>query len=74
MQFLGFQSKETVREYSFQVREAAHEPREFTLTIDQDAFTTRLLRFQKVQDAEGHALFLFQYFLSRVFTQPPSAT
>jgi hypothetical protein len=50
VQFLGFQSKETVREYSFQVREAAHEPREFTLTIDQDAFTTRLLRFQDAPD------------------------
>jgi hypothetical protein len=50
VQFLGFESKETVREYIFQVREPAHEPREFTLTIDQDAFTTRLLRFQDAPD------------------------
>jgi hypothetical protein len=50
VQFVGFESKETVREYTFQVRETAQEPREFTLTIDQAAFTTRLLRFQDAPD------------------------
>lgn len=50
VEFLGFESKETVREYTFQVRETAQEPREFTLTIDHDAFTMRLLRFQDAPD------------------------
>jgi hypothetical protein len=50
MQFLGFESKETVREYTFQVRETAQEPREFRLTIDHTAFTTRMLRFQDAPD------------------------
>lgn len=50
VQFLGFESKETVREYTFEVREPAQEPREFTLTIDQGAFTARLLRFQDAPD------------------------
>jgi hypothetical protein len=50
VQFLCFESKETVREYTFEVREAAKEPREFTLTIDQEAFTARLLRFQDAPD------------------------
>ena len=39
MQFVGFSSKETVREYTFTVREPATEPREFTLTIANEAFT-----------------------------------
>jgi hypothetical protein len=50
VEFLGFEAKETVREYTFQVRDTPHEPREFTLTIDLDAFTTRLLRFQDAPD------------------------
>jgi hypothetical protein len=50
VQFVGFESKETVREYTFAVREAQLEPREFKLTIDQNAFTTRLLRFQDGPD------------------------
>jgi hypothetical protein len=50
VQFLGFESKEAVREYTFEVREREQEPREFTLTIDQDAFSTRLLRFQDAPD------------------------
>ena len=50
VQFLGFESKSAVREYTFQVRESATEPREFTVSIDQDAFTSRLLRFQDGPD------------------------
>ena len=52
MQFMGFESKETVREYTFQVREASESagPREFTITIDQDAFNTHLVRFQDAPD------------------------
>jgi len=50
MQFVGFSSKETVREYVFTVREPATEPREFTLTIANEAFTKHRISFQ---DAPG---------------------
>jgi hypothetical protein len=50
VQFMGFQSKDTVREYTFQVRELSTDPREFTISIDQDAFNARLVRFQDAPD------------------------
>ena len=46
MQFVGFSSKETVREYVFTVREPAAQPREFTLTIANEAFTKHRISFQ----------------------------
>jgi len=50
MQFIGFSSKPTVREYTFTVREAAIEPREFTVTIANEAFNEHRLRFQDAPD------------------------
>ena len=50
VQFLGFESKETVREYAFEVREPQQEPREFKVTIDHSAFTMRLLKLQDGPD------------------------
>ena len=51
VQFVGFESKDKVREYTFQVREPDQAgPREFTITIDQDAFNSRLVRFQDAPD------------------------
>ena len=50
MQFIGFASKEAVREYTFTVREAAIEPREFTVTIANEAFNEHRLRFQDAPD------------------------
>ena len=50
VQFLGYEVKPLVREYTFTVREAATEPREFTLTISAEAFNTRLLRIQDAPD------------------------
>ena len=50
VQFRGFESKETVREYAFEVREAQQEPREFKVTIDQSAFTMRLVKIQDGPD------------------------
>ena len=53
VQFMGFESKDTVREYTFQVREASIDatgPREFTISIDQDAFNAHLVRFQDAPD------------------------
>ena len=53
VQFMGFESKDTVREYTFHVRDASEDrigPREFTITIDQDAFNSHLVRFQDAPD------------------------
>jgi hypothetical protein len=46
VQFVGFQAKEQVREYSFMVRETACEPRQFTLTIPNEAFISHRARYQ----------------------------
>jgi hypothetical protein len=46
MQFVGFESKATAREYTFTVREAVHEPREFTVEIANEVFSEHRLRFQ----------------------------
>lgn len=50
VQFMGFASKPSVREYTFTVREASMEPREFTLTIPNEAFNSHGLRFQDAPD------------------------
>jgi hypothetical protein len=49
VQYLGFQAKHLVREYSFQVRQAGAE-REFTLSIANEAFLSHRVRYQ---DAPG---------------------
>ncbi|HYL63882.1 MAG TPA: hypothetical protein VE077_14780 [Candidatus Methylomirabilis sp.] len=45
VQYLGFQAKPQVREYTFNVREAGIE-REFTLKIANEAFVTHRARYQ----------------------------
>ncbi len=50
VQFVGFESKAAVREYTFQVKEAAAEPREFAITIAHEAFTDHRLSFQDAPD------------------------
>jgi hypothetical protein len=45
VQYVGFQSKPLFREYTFSVREGA-EQREFTLSIENEAFSSRRARFQ----------------------------
>jgi hypothetical protein len=50
VQFVGFESKATVREYTFSVREPAMEPREFTLTIENEAFNAHRVRYQDAPD------------------------
>jgi hypothetical protein len=45
MQYVGFQSKLLVREYTFNVREGSEE-RPFTLSIENEAFNSRRVRFQ----------------------------
>jgi hypothetical protein len=56
VQFLGFQSKSLVREYTFSVRERSTEPREYTLTIPNEAFDSRLVRYQDAPDICSHKL------------------
>ncbi|HEX5423280.1 MAG TPA: hypothetical protein VFW94_07005 [Candidatus Acidoferrales bacterium] len=50
MQYLGFKPKHDWREYSFQVRYAAEDVRQFTLTILNDAFTSHRVRYQDAPD------------------------
>lgn len=56
IQYAGFEAKALVREYRFLVRLAATEPREFTLTIGNDAFSSRRVRFQDAPDICSHKL------------------
>jgi hypothetical protein len=46
VQYVGFKAKALVREYSFVVRRALNETSEFTLTIGNEAFRSRRVRFQ----------------------------
>src|SRR5260370_7262574 len=46
VQFVGFEVKALVREYNFHVRQASSEIREFTLTIVNEAFNSRRVRYQ----------------------------
>lgn len=50
VQFVGYEVKDMVREYTFTVREASCEPRDFTLTIPTEAFNGNLLRIQDAPD------------------------
>jgi len=50
MQYFGFQTKGEYREYSFQVRYAAEDIRDFTLTILNEAFTSHRVRYQDAPD------------------------
>jgi hypothetical protein len=46
VQYMGFEAKALVREYSFLVRQALNETSEFTLTILNEAFNSRRVRYQ----------------------------
>src|SRR5260221_14206434 len=46
VQFVGFEVKALVREHNFHVRQASSEIREFTLTIVNEAFNSRRVRYQ----------------------------
>jgi hypothetical protein len=50
VQFVGFEAKTLVREYTFTVRELACEPRKFTLTIENKAFNAHYVRYQDAPD------------------------
>jgi hypothetical protein len=46
VQYVGFEAKALVREYSFIVRQGLDETSKFTLTIGNEAFASRRVRFQ----------------------------
>ena len=50
VQYVGCISKALVREYTFTVRAAANDPREFTLTIPNEAFNAHRARYQDAPD------------------------
>ncbi len=50
VQFVRFEAKTMVREYTFMVREASADAREFTLTIANQAFNERRVRYQDAPD------------------------
>ncbi len=50
IQYVGFQAKALVREYTFNVRAQASDPREFTLTIPNEAFHSHRARYQDAPD------------------------
>jgi hypothetical protein len=50
MQFVGFTSGALAREYTFLVREAPIEAREFTVAIAHEAFSEHRVRFQDAPD------------------------
>jgi hypothetical protein len=56
VQFVGFQSKPLFREYTFTVRERETEPREYTVTIPNEAFDSRRVRYQDAPDICSHKL------------------
>jgi len=46
VQYVGFEAKTLVREYSFLVRQASSESREFSISIANEAFTSHRLSYQ----------------------------
>jgi hypothetical protein len=50
VQYVGFKAKPIVREYSFVVRDADTEAREFTFTISNAAFDSHRVRYQDAPD------------------------
>ena len=50
VQYVGFEAKALVRQYIFSVREVPNEPREFILTIANEAFVSHRARYQDAPD------------------------
>jgi hypothetical protein len=50
VRYVGFQAKERVREYIFRVQHADDEPREFVLSINNEAFGAGRVRYQDAPD------------------------
>ncbi|MGB2672631.1 MAG: hypothetical protein WA621_11670 [Candidatus Acidiferrum sp.] len=71
IQYVGFKSKELVREYSFIVRRALNETSEFTLTIGNEAFGSRRVRFQDAPEICSRRL---RHELAALGNDPPQAS
>jgi hypothetical protein len=56
VQYVGFEVKTKLREYTFRVKEGADEPREYTLTIPNEAFLARRARYQDAPEICSHRL------------------
>ena len=56
VQYVGFEAKPKLREYTFRVKEGADEAREFKLTILNEAFLARRARYQDAPDICAHRL------------------
>jgi hypothetical protein len=50
VQYVGFEAMASVRQYIFCVREVSNEPREFILTIANEAFVSHRARYQDAPD------------------------
>lgn len=50
VQYVGFQVKPLVREYTFAVLQTAAEPLHYTLTIANEAFVSHRVRYQDAPD------------------------
>jgi hypothetical protein len=50
VQYTGFRAQGRVREYNFTVRETTTEQRDFTLSIENEAFTSHHARYQDAPD------------------------
>lgn len=46
VEYLGFKSQQTTREYALRVRRVGDDDREFTLVIGNDAFRSNRVRYQ----------------------------
>ena len=68
VEFVGFQAGASARVYSFVVRQASAEPRDFTLTIANQAFTDHLISFQDGPDICSRKL---RYELAANANDPP---
>ena len=68
VQYVGFEAKALVREYRFLVQQALNETREFTLTIANEAFHSRRVRYQ---DAPGICSLRLHRELAAFANHPP---
>lgn len=50
VQYVGFECKASVRQYIFSVRETPNAPREFVLSITNEAFISHRARYQDAPD------------------------
>jgi hypothetical protein len=56
VQYVGFQARPKVREYTFLVKDGEADAREFKLTIANEAFLSQRARYQDAPDICAHRL------------------